>query len=181
MEIFRSAISGILYSVYPNKCLCCDRAIGRNENICKACAENIEKFEYHKRCKACGLIKERCRCKRHIYHFSGLIAPFYNYGIAKTGFYKYKLGSRERFADFFASAMIKSLKIEFADIDFDIVCCVPPSAIRMRKYGYNPPEQLAEKISQGIGIEFVKDALGCKKSKISQHELGYKKRFEAVK
>lgn len=169
------------HAIYPCKCMCCGNNVGPDEHICRVCKEYIERFETQKRCKTCGMIKERCRCKRQVFRFSGLIAPFYNSGLAKTGFYKYKLCGKERFADYFAEEMVKSIKSEYANINFDIVCSVPASAKRMRKYGYSPTEQLGKRISKSIGVRFVKDALGCKRVKISQHKLGYKKRFEIIK
>lgn len=181
MKITTAIKSYVLYAIFPDKCVCCGRIVAKGKQICPACAEHIECFEAEKRCLQCGLVRKRCRCKNRVYHFSGLIAPFYNAGLAKRGFYKYKLGKREHFADFFASAMALSVRSEYGNIKFDGICGVPPSRGRKRKFGYNPPDQLGRIISERLGIPYIENALGCRNIKSAQHKAKGKERFSAVK
>lgn len=181
MNITAILRSYLLYAVFPDKCVCCGRIVARGESICPVCAAHLERFEYEKRCVTCGLIKKRCRCRKQAYHFSGIIAPFYNEGLAKRGFYRYKLGHKERLAEFFAAEMTESIKREYTALKFDGVCAVPPSRKRMRKYGYNPPDQMGRIIAERLGVPFIEGALGCGNAKSSQHKSGRDERFSSVR
>ena len=171
----------LICSIYPKKCICCGRTISEERRLCVLCTKHIEIFPYEKRCSVCGLEKKRCRCKTSVFHFSRLVAPFYNIGVAKCGFYRYKLGCHEQYATFFANAMLKNIKEEYADIYFDGVVCVPPSKKRMSKYGFNPAEQLSQILADRMRIEFIDNALLCLESKTTQHAANKTERFENVR
>ncbi len=171
----------LLRAVYPKKCICCGRVIPEDIDVCTLCEENIERVSDRKRCRKCGLEKKRCRCRTNVYHFQSVIAPFYNKGLIKRGFYRYKLGGLEQYADFFAANMTECIEKEYGDIAFDAVCFVPPSKERMRRYGFNPSEQLARIIADKMGIELIEDALLCRERKSVQHTANKTERFESVR
>ena len=181
MKILSEIWSYVLYCIYPDKCVFCKRTVKKGNYLCRACAENAEAFEREKRCIKCGMVKERCRCKKRLYRFNGVISPFYNEGLAKMGFYRYKFSFCENLSDFFALKMAESVKAEYKNIRFDAVCSVPPSRKRMRKFGYNPAEQLGIKAAEYINVFYVEDALGCRNVSSNQHNKSYDERFKMIR
>ena len=173
--------SYLLHPFFPNHCIACGKVLDYDKNICPVCDAYIERFPKEKRCLSCGFEQKRCHCRHAVYRFSSVIAPFYNKGVAKCGFYRYKLANRQGNAQFFAEAMLKSVKEEYGNIKFDGVVCVPASKKRMSKFGYSPPEQLAHYIAKQLGIPFFKKALKHRNSSSKQHTLSRAERFAAVR
>ncbi|MBE6728206.1 MAG: ComF family protein [Ruminococcaceae bacterium] len=180
-KLFNTFFDPAKQSIYPNKCICCGRFLNEGENLCELCAHWIERINRQKRCLVCGLEKQRCRCKYNAYHFAGVVAPFYNAGIAKRAFYKYKLIPKKHYALYFASEMVKTIKSELADIKFDAVCYVPTAIKTVRYKGFDHAGILAHKIGETLNLPVLDDVIIRKKGGKKQHTLSSKERFKNVR
>jgi ComF family protein len=176
VKIFKSLISVL----FPNVCVSCSDIIEEGEFLCDYCYEMIERTANDKICIKCGNMKKRCECKRRVYRFNAIIAPFYNEGIARKALYAFKIGKREAIANFFINEMTLAIKQNFYDIKFDEVCFVPMFKRDRLKKGFNHSELLAKGIAEKLGIKFSELLLSHKKKK-PQHKLHPKERLENVK
>lgn len=170
----------LLDAIYPKQCVCCNEIIDSDEELCDNCLRNIERVNDATRCLKCGLEKQECQCPIYVYHFEGVLAPFYNKGIAKTGMYALKFKRREQYAVFFAREMAKTVKSQLSDREFDAVCYIPSSNLSFLKRGFNQSYIIAKQIANFLEIPLIKDALKCNFTLNFQHRLGRIKRFEKV-
>lgn len=176
LKIFNSLISVL----FPNVCVSCKDIIEEGEFLCDYCYEMIERTAGDKICNKCGNMKKRCECRKRVYRFVSVIAPFFNEGIAKKALYAFKIGKREEIAKFFINEMVLAIKQNFYDIKFDEVCFVPMFKRDELKKGFNHSELLAKGIAEKLGIKFSELLLSHKK-KMPQHKLRPKERMENVK
>lgn len=185
MKILDKIIDFIYVSVdtvaaifYPNRCASCRNIIDNNSYLCSDCERDIERFDINKRCKICGLDKENCTCKKHVYYFDGAVSVYKNLDIARNTVYSYKLGRRQGHASFLASEMANAVKKEFADIEFDAIIGVPTTIKSRIKYGFSPVDELCFGIEELLGVKFLKNVLKCHRKNKTQHKLEFTKRFE---
>ncbi len=171
----------VINALFPNKCIACGSIINRDESLCDYCYSKIERVDYFKSCKRCGLPKKQCECKNRVFHFSGVAAPFYSGDIAKAAMYRFKFKKLSFCSRFFAYEMAKAIKNIYFDICFDGVVYVPMSTTKKLKRGFNQSEELAKKLSKILGIKLYKDVLLAKHRPEQQHDMLLKERFKNVK
>lgn len=176
-EIFRT----IATLIYPNTCLSCGEIINEGEYFCDCCFEMLERVDLDKQCIKCGLPKGKCDCRKKIYVFDAITAPFYNKGGAQNAMYTYKFARREYVSVFFAQQMSLNVKYMYTDVCFDGICYVPLSKKSYRKRGFNQSKKIAGYMSEILKIPLVENALGCKNKRKSQHKTDADKREENVK
>jgi ComF family protein len=181
MVFIKKIIGCVLDTVFPNKCIGCDRIISKNESLCEFCLENLEKTNFDNRCKVCGNIKSDCKCKYHVYHFTAATAPFYNDGVSQKIMYAFKFNRKMHFAKFIAERMAISVKNDFYGMEFDCVVYVPLNLKRELKRGYNQSRELAKELSHILNLPLVENALGCNEKRLPQNKTKGKERFENVK
>ena len=163
--------------LYPKQCVCCHEIIDEDEELCDNCIRNIERVDDNKRCIKCGLLKGNCGCKIYAYHFDGVVAPFFNDGLAKRGMYSFKFKKSEHAVEFFAREMAKTVRSQQLDGAFDAICYVPSTWFSYSKRGFNQSYLLAKRMSELLSIPLLKGALRCKGSIRFQHRLSREKRF----
>lgn len=171
----------LLDALFPKQCVCCNEIIDTDEELCDNCIRNIERVDSTKRCKKCGLEKKTCECYKYVYHFEECIAPFFNEGIARRGMYAFKFKRKAHYAVYFADEMAKSIKSEWGDKKFDVICYVPTTTRSFLKRGFNQSYLLAQRLSGLLRIPVVKDSLYGKFRLKFQHSLKRDKRFKAVR
>lgn len=181
MKAFKIIIKTVKSAFFPKACVACGDIIDDSEYLCDGCLNLLEVCDAASRCIHCGLPEKSCECKKRVFHFSGCIAPFENYGTAQRAMYAFKFYRKMYAADFFAEKMALAVKNEYRGIEFDAVCCVPMSVGKKHRRGFNQSEILAEKLALLLGIPFSKGLLNSNKSDAAQHELGYNARFESVR
>jgi len=180
-ELFRRKTDILLDAIYPKQCICCKELIESDEELCDRCFNEIERMNPIGRCKRCGLPKLHCECMLYVYHFEECIAPFYNAGHAKRGFYDFKFKRRSHYGVFFASEMAKSVKTEYIDKRFDAIVYVPLSSVSFLQRGFNQCKILAEHLVPLIDVPVIDKVLKKKFSFIPQHKRKRKKRFKSVR
>ena len=121
MRIFNSIISAF----FPNTCIACGEIIDDGESLCDYCYEMLDKVDFTKTCKRCGLTIKNCECKYRVFYFSGVAAPFYNSASAKEIMYKFKFSKATKNAEFISQQMLLAIEMVYNDINFDAVTFVP--------------------------------------------------------
>lgn len=180
-EYVRRIFDGVVSTIFPKHCICCDEIIDENEFLCDYCYEMIERLDAQERCLFCGMDKGNCDCKRIIYHFEGCVIPFYNTGIAQRALYTFKLSRKEYFAEFFAREIALRIKEELPDVKFDGVCYVPSGVWKDLRRGFNQSELLAKRISEIMDIPLDRNTLYLKHYGKGQHNLNWRERFKNVR
>lgn len=172
---------GLITAVFPNTCAACHSIIDENEFLCDYCMAMLENCGSHKLCIKCGLPKGECRCKKDVYYFDGIIAPFFRETTAKNAMYDLKFRKNERVSRYFAERMALSVKQYYSDINIDLVTFVPMSKKAKKKRGYNQSELIAKDLAEILKFQFKDDILKSHIKKHSQYKLSIKQRRENVK
>ncbi len=141
----------VLWLFLTEHCKYCNALIEKGEKTCADCRENIPVID-GERCRFCGAGKERCACKKHRMGYDGITSPFYYEGGIKQGIHKLKFNGKEHIAHTFAEEMAKSVKSDFADVNFDFICFVPFTTAQKIRRQFNQSELLAEHLSKMLGI-----------------------------
>lgn len=150
-KILKSIKKTLLWLVFTNHCKYCDSLIGKNEELCEECSNNLPRIVGEK-CKFCGVSKERCSCKKHRKNFDGITAPFYYEKGIKDALKLFKFNGKTHLAHILADEMSECIEKDFADVNFDFVCFVPFSNVQKIERNYNQSELLAERIAQNLEI-----------------------------
>lgn len=168
MKILNKAFNSFADYIMPSHCFSCSRAVKNGAVICKECYKQIEKIKTNV-CDKCGMVNKNCMCKRFVYHFSGITAPFINDGIAKKGLYGIKFNSDEACVDFYAHHMTERLKSRKINLNFDFVTFVPMNFIKRAVRGYNQAELLADSVAKKLGLQVRGDVLYRSMLSATQH------------
>ena len=166
--------------VFPKHCPCCDDITENNEPICEECLEELLKCRLNDACKKCGRPKQECVCKKRVFLFEGVTAPFKYEDVAAEGVLNIKKKRSIENAEFFCNYMVESIEKNYSSIDFDIVTNVPIFKKDERKRGFNHSKMLAKCIARKIKVEYV-DTLKQIIKRKSQHELSAADRIKNVK
>ncbi len=171
----------VIYCFFPKLCISCGKTVEENEYLCKECKKQLEVINPKKRCKRCGLEKSECLCKMKVFRFDSLVSLYKNSGVAKTAYYKYKLSGKIGYADYFADELAKAFNNEYKDIKFRGLINVPSPRFSIIRRGYDHTAVICEKLSEKIGIRYIKNVITCKPFSKSQHKSGYKQRLLNVR
>lgn len=181
MRMVKELVKTLISFAYPNTCLDCGDIIPEGEYFCDCCYEMLNRINHEKQCFKCGLDKKHCDCKRVVYSFDGVTAPFYYADGAKSAVHTLKFGKRQYVAEFFAQQMSLTFKYVYSDMEFDGICYVPLSSKSFRKRGFNQSREIAGYLSDILKIPLIEGSLGCKNKKKSQHETDKSERNKNVK
>ena len=162
-------LSAFLDMLYPPRCVICDKPI-HLPGYCKRCEGKI-KPNSEERCFSCGLSVKRCECKRIVYHFDGVTAPFYNKGYPQEAVYALKFSSRFSCVEPFAEEMAKTAVNTFGRENIDLISFVPANKKSLYSRGFNQSELFATHISKILGIPIHKKLLAKKEEVKTQHDL----------
>lgn len=141
----------VLWLFLTEHCPYCNSALSKGEEMCSACREALPVID-GERCRFCGAGKERCGCKKHRMGYDGITSPFYYEGGIKEGIQRLKFNGKEHIAYNLSKDMAKSVKSDFADLQFDYMCFVPFTAVQKIRRNYNQSELLAEHLSKALEI-----------------------------
>lgn len=173
MKSIIKLISFLVSSVYPNKCICCSEFIEEGSYLCDDCDNNLERNDLEKICLSCGFETDDCVCRYNVYRFDGLICVFKNKNLARSAYYSYKFGKRQHYEKFFAEEMCAAVKKCYENINFDLVCAVPP----VNKFGYDHSGYLARRMADILKIKYADGLLSCVKRTKKQHKSSIKERL----
>lgn len=180
MSLIGEVFECILGLIYPRHCPCCDEVTENNEPICDECLDELLKYRHTGFCNRCGCPISECVCKRRVFLFKGITAPFRYENIAGEGALNIKKKKSIENVRFFADYMAESVVSDFSKIDFDIVTNVPMFKRDEIKRNFNHSKLLAKAISRRIDVEY-EDTLKQIIKRKSQHELKAADRIGNVK
>ena len=180
MSLIGEIFERLVGLVYPKHCPCCDEVTENNEPICEDCLEELLKFRLMNACKKCGMPKEECVCKKRVFLFQGITAPFKYEGAAGEGVLNIKKKKSIENAKFFCDYMVQSIRDNYSSVEFDIVTNVPIFKKDEKKRNFNHSKLIAKCISRKIGVEYL-DTLKQIEKRKSQHELKAADRVKNVK
>ena len=165
-------------------CDCCGVEIFDypNSRVCKDCNE-LTKIETP-RCKKCGrktITEGVClTCKRQTPTFDVGISPLSYEDMMASMINRFKNGERY-LSEFFAERMVEALENSVRFSKDLLVVCVPMTKDKRLERGYNQAEELAQSISQRLGLAFDSEVLEKRKETSEQKHLARKERQENVK
>lgn len=178
--MLKDLYNAVITAIFPSVCICCGETLEKEEFVCDYCNEMIKRVDMQNFCMMCGNDKHKGNCKK-VFHFDGVIAPFYNDDLIQKAFYNFKLFHKEYMFEYFAEEMAKSIKLKFPDIEFDAITFVPMPFIKKLKKGFNHSSVLAKRLSQILNLPLLPHALHCKSKGKGQHNLDGQERFLNVR
>lgn len=168
---FLKTISRIFF---PEKCPFCDDIIPINRNECECLSAVPVISEYF--CHHCANEKNHCTCGNKDAVILPYVCAVFPYtGKIRRALHLFKFRNRPDFSAFFGERMALRVADCCADVDFDIICCVPMHRDKVKERGYNQCELLAKIISKRLFIPFD-NCLEKRKATSSQHQLSAKDR-----
>ncbi|MBO5332625.1 MAG: ComF family protein [Clostridia bacterium] len=141
----------LLWMFFTKHCLYCNKVVDRKSDVCEDCRENLPIIKDEK-CKYCGVEKIRCNCKNHRKGYDGISAPFYYEKNIRESIRLLKFNGKDFIANQLSDDMAESVKSDFKDIVFDMICFVPFSKGNKLTRKYNPSELLAKHLSKKLEI-----------------------------
>lgn len=174
--MIKSFFNALLDAVYPPRCLICDEVVACDTFFCKECNGKL-KLQLEKRCGGCGMSAEKCCCNRYIYHFEGVISPYFNEDDAQKCVYNFKFNKNKRASELLGEKMAKAAKLYYKDVDFDLITSVCASK---KNTDYDHCKILAKKVSESMGVNYLATLERSDKKRQVQHGLGLDKRFDNV-
>ena len=136
---------------FTKHCPYCNKVIGKENIVCGECGESLPWIKQEK-CKYCGAEKIRCNCKNHKMGYDGISAPFYYEKSIRESIRLLKFNGKDFISKRLSDDMAESVKSDFKDIDFDMICYVPFSNGSKLTRKYNPSELLAKHLSKNLKI-----------------------------
>ena len=136
---------------FTKHCPYCNKVIGKENIVCEECGESLPRIKQEK-CKYCGAEKIRCDCKHHKMGYDGISAPFYYEKSIRESIRLLKFNGKDFISKRLSDDMAESVKSDFKDIDFDMICYVPFSNGSKLTRKYNPSELLAKHLSKNLKI-----------------------------
>ncbi len=173
---FKDLKEAFLDCLFPPRCVLCNEIVTPNRFFCRYCFDKIE-FPIGERCLGCGLPAKSCDCDKFIYHFDGVISPYYNEGAAQSAVYKFKFEKEVRGAKFLAIQMAKSVREYYEDIPFSFVTNVCSSH---KNPDFDHTKILTKYLSDELGIKMIEILEPTDKKRKVQHKQAFDLRFENV-
>lgn len=162
-------LDAVFEFLYPPKCIICEKLIA-DYGYCDDCNGKLKPISEHQ-CSQCGLDDKNCECKRRIYHFDAIAAPYFNEGYAKQGIYDLKFRRKFYCLRPFGKDMARAVKKNFGVENIDLVCCVPIKPESLYDRGFNQSDVLAREIAKTLNIKYDMNLVKRVASGVTQHRL----------
>lgn len=150
----RDVRAALLTVLFPPRCLCCGQPVKREQNICIACEGRMHKIEAPY-CVYCGTSERDCTCAKREHAYTEVAAPFYYEAGARDILLQLKYSGKEDSAVYLAENMSQVLRARYFGIHFDLLTCVPTSAERIARLGYNQAESIARQLQEDEDSGFL--------------------------
>lgn len=142
-------IDRVLRFFFPARCAFCGRVTGMN-GVCGDCEQDLPVIA-EPTCMRCGSQVDFCTCITKDYFFDRNISAFYYEDLVKRAVWRLKFENRPQVAASCVPFAVAALTREISPEGFDVVTCVPMTAKRQRRRGYNQAELFAKQVARQIG------------------------------
>ena len=78
--------------LYPPRCMVCDEPT-MDYGCCDDCKDKIKTISTNV-CLGCGCETKFCECNKRVYHFDGVVAPYFNVDYAQQTVYDLKFNGK---------------------------------------------------------------------------------------
>lgn len=174
--MIKKFFNALLDTIYPPRCIICDEVVSSDKYFCEYC-DGLLTASIDKRCLGCGMYYDNCRCNNYIYHFDGVISPYYNEGAAKKCVYNFKFKRNRRASEILCKDMADIVNKFYDDKYLDVITSVCASN---KNTEYDQCKILATKLSEYLNIKYIPTLERTDKKREVQHGLVLDKRFENV-
>ncbi len=157
-------------ALFPRRCAFCGAVIEPEELLCEACKANAPRI-LPPLCAYCGANRADCSCRKHRMLYEQMLAPFYYEGGAANGITQLKFYDKPHRAEYFGIEMARLVRGEYGKLQFDLVCCVPISAQRLRERGYNQSALLGQIVARELDLPFAEQLLQKLHNSSSQRDF----------
>lgn len=131
----------------PNRCAVCSKVIRWDREMCRSCAEKIERVA-DSVCPVCA--KKQCLDHASL-RFDRTVCLYSYEEPCITGIYQLKFARTVSFAKHSAGELAKVLEKRGLAQQIDVVTCVPMSRRKKRKRGHNHAEVIANYLAKQLG------------------------------
>lgn len=159
MNVIRSLIDGLLDIIYPPHCVVCN--IYDRRWLCDECIAGIAFLE-PPFCPNCGIpcttgLCAECMEKSHLFKSANSAVEFSEPIVEIIHLFKYR--GYIALADVLAQIMIDRFEKTSLRGKFDLIVAVPEHPSRIIERGFNQAEELAQRLSAAVGVEYAQNAL----------------------
>jgi len=163
--------------LFPRRCPVCGEITSpAGSLICPSCFLKLS-FVKPPVCKKCGKeimdeTMEYCSdCMGHFHAFESGVALLNYDETARTVMAQIKYKNKREYLDFFGAAMAKRYGMAVARMAVEAIVPVPVHLSRRRARGFNQAEELALRLSKGMGIPVCADVLARSRKTAPQKGL----------
>lgn len=164
----------ILDFIYPDNisCVLCENPIKKQNtySICKSCF--LELNFINENCQTCGkeitdqnnILKEKCNfCENKKFYFDKAISCIEYTDLSKKFVFKLKYNNKTYMSKIIAKIMKD--KLNYENINFDVILCVPLHKKRLKERGFNQAQKISKYLSDYTNKEFLNIIIRNKKTK----------------
>lgn len=162
----------VLYALFPNKCVFCDKIIGLYGYCCEKCSVRLP-FVRGETCPVCG--HEKCVCADHEASFDKIISPFFYLEPVRGSVHRFKFRNARGYAKAYAEYIYKKLDSPQGFNDFDVISFIPLIKRDRSRRGYNQAELIAKELASLLNLP-VKPLLSKVRRTKKQHDLNAEER-----
>ncbi len=144
--------------LFPARCAACGALLGREEGFCADCAADLPEIA-GERCPVCGRGKGACFCRRQARFYARSVAPFYFDGPMRNAIYRIKTSGKFGGLTTLAERAAQTVRQEYGQVRFDLVCCTPMTRRELRRRGFNQAALLACRVAKRLRVPFSERAL----------------------
>lgn len=172
----------------PPRCMACNKRMPLDSTaiFCYECSK-----EYHMNngrvCRICGkpILKNAdstcADCKNTKIHYIKNVSRYLYKGCVKDAVRNMKFQKRIWISYEFGRALLKTVKENYHDINFDMILYVPMTPVSERERGFNQSREIAAIISEELNVPINDKILYKRPGTKTQSGLNRKQRIENVK
>lgn len=150
MNVFSDAVKEISKALFTNRCEICGEVIEIDDKLCSECSKLA--FIHEPLCELCGVEKTLCKCKKHKNEYKRVVAPYYYKDSIIRSIHNFKDGDMPFIANRLSDDIVKTIKNNYSEIQFDMVTFVPMRNLHQKKRGFNQAELLSNEIGRKMNL-----------------------------
>lgn len=171
MKTTERIIEFLLSCIYPNRCSVCGEVIEQKRHLCDKCRRFVAPI-FSPVCQKCGVSlcdHDESRCDSIS---APVIGAFYYRDSVRRVIIDFKETKRVSYFNTFSQGFFEKIATEYANVDFDVVVCVPT-----REKGKSTGMIIGKETAEHFFIPFDGDILEKYRDTEKQHRLSVAERM----